>query len=479
MPIELVVPKFGESVNEGLISKWHKSEGDSVKLDENIVEIESDKATSDLPAPGNGRLGKILKPAGEKVLVGEVIGYILTGEEAGASTSSAPPAAPPTQPSQAPSGTTVPVTNRGNNVSIGTPEATGAAPTGSPSPTTSSSANPPFVMPAAQAALAAGNISPAAVTPTGPGGRMLKEDVQRATSSAGTMGGGGSSGVGSTATGAAPATPGAVVNSGGTNPGLVTSGTAISPAPAKSGEIVKLAGTPAREENFVQMSPIRQRIAQRLLEAQATAAMLTTFNEIDMSSVMELRAKYNDKDAFKERHGVKLGFTSFFVKAAIDALKLYPAVNAEIRDPHIVYKNYYDVGIAVGGGKGLLVPILRNAETMSFADIERRVADFGKRAGENKIKLDELAGGTFTISNGGVYGSLLSTPILNPPQSGILGLHAIQDRPVARNGQVVIRPMMYVALTYDHRIVDGREAVSFLKRIKDAIEDPSRLLLEA
>jgi 2-oxoglutarate dehydrogenase E2 component (dihydrolipoamide succinyltransferase) len=205
--------------------------------------------------------------------------------------------------------------------------------------------------------------------------------------------------------------------------------------------------------------------------------MLTTFNEIDMTEVMALRSRF--KDVYVERHGVKLGFTSFFVKACVDALRQFPAINAEIREPHIVYKNFYDVGIAVGGGKGLVVPVLRNAELMSFAEIEKRVADFGKRAGENKIKVEELQGGTFTISNGGVYGSLLSTPILNPPQSGILGLHAIQDRPVARNGQVVIRPMMYVALTYDHRIVDGREAVSFLKRVKDAIEDPSRLLIEA
>jgi 2-oxoglutarate dehydrogenase E2 component (dihydrolipoamide succinyltransferase) len=224
------------------------------------------------------------------------------------------------------------------------------------------------------------------------------------------------------------------------------------------------------------MSPIRQRIAQRLVEAQTTAAMLTTFNEIDMTDVMALRNKH--KDAYLERYGVKLGFMSFFVKAAVDALKQFPVVNAEIREPQIVYKSYYDIGIAVGGGKGLVVPILRNAELMSFAQIEKTIGDFGKRAAENKIKLDELQGGTFTISNGGVYGSLLSTPILNPPQSAILGLHSIQDRPVARNGQVVIRPMMYVALTYDHRIVDGREAVTFLRRIKEGIEDPTRLLIE-
>lgn len=459
MPIELLVPKFGESVTEGVISKWHKREGEPLKLDENVVEIESDKATSDLPSPTNGRMGKILKQPGEKVLVGEVIGYVLSESEAGGAAAAANPnstgapsptgpAAPTTPPPAAPSGpATVPVTNQGNNVSIGTPQS-------SPAAAASNSGAAPFVMPAAQTALDATGVNPAAVTATGPGNRLLKEDVYNAAA-------------------AAKVSPPPAPH---TAPAQQRSGTAITKVDAPLN--VAIAGNPAREENLVVMSPIRQRIAQRLVEAQATAAMLTTFNEIDMTEVMGLRAKFNDKDAYKERHGVKLGFTSFFVKAAVDALRLFPAVNAEIREPHIVYKNFYDIGIAVGGGKGLVVPVVRNAELLSFAQIEKRVADFGKRAGENKIKLDELAGGTFTISNGGVYGSLLSTPILNPPQSGILGLHAIQDRPVARNGQVVIRPMMYVALTYDHRVVDGREAVTFLKRIKEAIEDPARLLVE-
>ena len=224
------------------------------------------------------------------------------------------------------------------------------------------------------------------------------------------------------------------------------------------------------------ISPIRRRIAERLVEAQQQAALLTTFNEVDMSSVMALRNKF--KDVFLQRHGVKLGFMSFFVRAAVEALRAVPQVNAEFRDPHIVYRDYADIGIAVGGGKGLVVPVLRNAETLSFAQIELGINDFAKRAADNKLKLDELQGGTFTISNGGVYGSMMSTPIINPPQSGILGLHAITDRPVAVDGQVVIRPMMYLALTYDHRLVDGREAVTFLKRIKDTIEDPSRLMLE-
>jgi len=224
------------------------------------------------------------------------------------------------------------------------------------------------------------------------------------------------------------------------------------------------------------MSLIRRRIAQRLVEAQQTAALLTTFNEIDMSAVMELRTKY--KDLFHKTTGAKLGFMSFFVKATVEALRLVPQVNAEIRGNDIVFHNYYDIGIAVGGGKGLVVPVLRNAERLSFADIERAIEDFGRRAQENKLSIEELRGGTFTISNGGIYGSLMSTPIVNPPQSGVLGMHAIQERPVARNGAVVIRPMMYVALTYDHRIVDGKEAVTFLKRIKDVLEDPARMLIE-
>lgn len=231
-----------------------------------------------------------------------------------------------------------------------------------------------------------------------------------------------------------------------------------------------------REEEVAPMSPIRRRIAQRLVEAQQTAALLTTFNEIDMSEVITLREAH--RDLFQQRYEVKLGFLSFFIKAVVDALKLVPQVNAEIRGNNIVYRNYYDIGVAVGGGKGLVVPVLRNAEQLSFAEIELAIADFGRRARDNKLTVDELQGGTFTISNGGIYGSLLSTPIVNPPQSGILGLHAIQERPVARNGQVVIRPMMYVALTYDHRLIDGREAVTFLKRIKEVVEEPMRMMIE-
>jgi 2-oxoglutarate dehydrogenase E2 component (dihydrolipoamide succinyltransferase) len=297
-------------------------------------------------------------------------------------------------------------------------------------------------MPAAERLMAQKGIAVQEIEPSGPGGRVLKEDVQRAADRR--------------------AVPG---------------------APSPSAEIAtseplrELAPTGyPREEEYVVMSPIRQRIAQRLVEAQHSAALLTTFNEIDMGAVIELRKRHREQ--YEQHYGVKLGFMSFFVKAVIDALKSVPQLNAEVREPHIVYRNYYDIGIAVGGGKGLVVPILRSAEFMSFAEIEQKIADFARRAADNKLKLEELQGGTFTISNGGVYGSMLSTPIINPPQSGILGLHAIQDRPAAQDGQVVVRPMMYIALTYDHRIVDGREAVLFLKRIKDVIEEPSRILLE-
>jgi 2-oxoglutarate dehydrogenase E2 component (dihydrolipoamide succinyltransferase) len=275
-------------------------------------------------------------------------------------------------------------------------------------------------------------ISPEDVKPTGPGGRVLKEDVMRAQ---------------------APA-----------------------PAPAAARRESPSEGAGAAREEVVPMTPFRRRIAERLVQSQQTAALLTTFNEVDMSAVMALRKEY--QEVFSEKYGIKLGFMSFFVKAAVDALKLIPQVNAEIRGNDIVYKNYYDIGIAVGGGKGLAVPVVRDADRLSFAEVELKIAEYGKRAKENKLELSELQGGTFTISNGGVYGSLLSTPIINPPQSGILGLHAIQERPIAVNGQVVIRPMMYIALTYDHRIVDGREAVTFLKRIKQCVESPTRMLLE-
>ena len=408
MPVELKVPEVGESITEVMIGVWKKREGDAVATDDAIVEIESDKATVELPAPAPGTVTKILKGSGEKAVVGEVIGFM---EPAGAAV---PAAAPPSQP-------VVDVKRQDGRTDIGSVQpATPAA--------------PGRVMPAAARVLGEAGMSPAAVAGTGPGGRVTKADAVAAV--------------------ARPAAPPAQ--------------RPLAQAPAVSGG--------AREERYVLISPIRRKIAERLVEAQQQAALLTTFNEVDMSAVMALRAKF--KDSFQERYGVKLGFMSFFVRAAVEALRAVPQVNAEFRDPHIVFRDYCDIGIAVGGGKGLVVPVLRNAEQMSFAQVEQAIGDFARRAADNKLKLEELQGGTFTISNGGVYGSMLSTPIINPPQSGILGLHAIQDRPAAVNGQVVVRPMMYLALSYDHRLVDGREAVTFLKRIKDTIEDPTRLMLE-
>ena len=417
MPIELKVPEVGESITEVQIGTWKKREGEGVAMDDSIVEIESDKATVELPAPAAGTVTKILKASGEKARVGEVIGYL---EPAGsAAAAPAPQAAPGGQP-------VVDVKRTGSRVDIGSVQM---------SPNDGAR-----VMPAAARVLGEAGVAASAATGTGPGGRVTKEDA-----------------IGAVAAAKAPA------------------------AIAKPAPVIAAASVPARipgarEERAVLISPIRRRIAERLVEAQQQAALLTTFNEVDMSAVMALRNKF--KDAFLQRYGVKLGFMSFFVRAAVEALRAVPQVNAEFRDPHIVYRDYADIGIAVGGGKGLVVPVLRNAETLSFAQIELGIADFAKRAADNKLKLDELQGGTFTISNGGVYGSMMSTPIINPPQSGILGLHAITDRPVAIDGQVVIRPMMYLALTYDHRLVDGREAVTFLKKIKDTIEDPTRLILE-
>ncbi len=419
MAIELKVPEVGESITEVMIGAWKKEEGDVVAVDESIVEIESDKATVELPAPASGTIIRVLKASGEKAVVGEVIGIL---EPAGV----AAPAAAPVSPQP-----TVGIKYSDGKTTIGSVQPPVAP--AMPSSAMPSSAIPSRVMPAAARVLGEAGVPAAGVAGTGPGGRITKVDAVAAT--------------------AKPAPP------------------AVKPpasAPPRVGG--------SREERYQLISPIRQRIAERLVAAQQQAALLTTFNECDMSTVMALRAKF--KDQFQERYGAKLGFMSFFVRAAVEALRAVPQVNAEYREPHIVYRDYCDIGIAVGGGKGLVVPVLRNAETMSFAQIELAIGEFARRAADNKLKLEELQGGTFTISNGGVYGSMLSTPIINPPQSGILGLHSIQDRPMAVNGQVVIRPMMYLALTYDHRLVDGREAVTFLKRIKDTIEDPSRLMLE-
>ena len=416
MVVELKIPSVGESITEVEIGEWLKTEGDRAERDENLVVIETEKVTFELAAPVSGIVTKVLKKKGAVASVGEVIGYM---EAAEAATEGAPKVA----------------AKKAEKSEEEHKEETRREERKEPEERVSK-AEKPRVMPAAQRVLAERGLRPEEVRPSGPGGRLLKEDVLR-------------------------------------HVGRGPDGREKEQAqtPARTPELPS-----QREEEVVAMSPMRRRIAQRLVEAQQTAALLTTFNEIDMAAVMSLREKYQAR--FQEKYQVKLGFMSFFVKAAIDALKLVPQVNAEIRGNDIVYRNYFDIGVAVGSGRGLVVPVLRHAERMSFAEIELAIADFVRRAQESKLKLEELEGGTFTISNGGIYGSLLSTPIVNPPQSGILGMHAIQERPVAREGGVVVRPMMYVALTYDHRIIDGREAVTFLRRIKETIEDPARVLLE-
>jgi 2-oxoglutarate dehydrogenase E2 component (dihydrolipoamide succinyltransferase) len=413
MPIELKVPSVGESITEVQIGQWHKREGEWAKKDESLVEIESEKATVEVTAPTGGAIAKVLKRQGETAKVGEVIGYLEESAAPGGEKAEQPAAPAPKQ------------------------RATSERRDQSHAPAKPAERET-RVMPAARRILAEHGLQAEQVQPSGPGGRLLKEDVERHVAQS--------------------------QEEGGRREG------------PQRAERVSAAGEDGRQEEAVPMSPIRRKIAERLVEAQQTAALLTTVNEIDMSAVMALRQAH--RDAFQQKYDVKLGFMSFFVKAAVDALKQFPAINAEIRDQTIVYRNYYDIGIAVSGKKGLVVPVLRNAERMSFAEIEVAIGDFGERAQANKLTLEELEGGTFTISNGGIFGSLLSTPIVNPPQSGILGMHAIQDRPVARDGQVVIRPMMYVALTYDHRLVDGREAVTFLRRIKEVVEEPARMLIE-
>jgi len=453
MAIELRVPSLGESITEVFIGEWRKQVGERAASGENLVEIESDKATVELAAPQAGVVAQILKKKGETATVGEVIGFleaVATGDAAKSPTSEGGAKASPSAAAPAPQPPVKPAAPNGPTTSQPTTATGGTwATAGSPSaPAGAAVAADPRVMPAAARELADRGLKPQEVAATGPGGRLLKEDVVRHVENVRPVA-------------AQPAAP----------------STAVAQAPtSRNVPSIGLSGTSARQEEAVPMSPIRRRIAQRLVEAQQNAALLTTFNEVDMQAVMSLRQEH--KELFLQRYGVKLGFMSFFVKATIDALKMVPQVNAEIRGNDIIYHNYYDVGIAVSGGKGLVVPVLRNAERMSFAEIEMGIEQFGKLARDNKLTLEQLQGGTFTISNGGVFGSLISTPIVNPPQSGILGLHAIQDRPVARDGQVVIRPMMYLAFTYDHRIIDGREAVTFLRRIKENIENPSRMLLE-
>ncbi|MDB6059799.1 MAG: 2-oxoglutarate dehydrogenase, subunit, dihydrolipoamide succinyltransferase [Verrucomicrobiales bacterium] len=401
MAIELKVPSVGESITEVEIGEWLKHEGDAVEKDENVVALESEKATVELPAPVAGILTKITKRKGDKAQIGETIAEI-------------DPAGKP-QPAAKP------------------------APTAEPKPAPAQAKQ--RVMPAAQRLMAENQVSPEHVEASGPGGRVLKEDVLRH-----------------------------IEKGKGELPSRTSAPQNVQ-HPASNEETQG-----GREEEVVRMTSLRRTVSRRLVEAQHSMAMLTTFNEIDMSTVMALRKEH--QEAFTKKHGVKLGFMSFFVRATIEALKATPQLNASIRGDDIVYHNYFDIGVAIGSGKGLVVPSIRNAERMSFAEVEKQIGDYAHRAQENKLKPDELQPGTFTITNGGIYGSLLSTPIVNPPQSGILGMHTIQERPIAVQGQVVIRPMMYIALSYDHRLVDGREAVTFLKHVKDSIESPARILLE-
>lgn len=425
MAVELKVPAAGESITEVQIGEWLKKVGDSVRRDENLVVIETDKVTVELPAPVDGVLTQIIIQNGQDAAVGDVIGYMEEGAvEGAASTAGSPNSA--SAPTLAAASEPVPVPSPPPPVLDSEESSAG--------PTSVRDSLPPEafarVMPAARRAAAEAKVNPAEVKPSGPGGRVLKEDVQRHVE-----------------TRQAPAKD---------------------PSPPHESD--------PRGEEIVNMTPMRRKIAERLVQSQQEMALLTTFNEVDMSHVMHLRQQYQEQ--FVKKYGIKLGFMSFFIKAAIEALKENPSVNAEVSGKQIIYKNYYDIGVAVGGGKGLVVPVIRDADRLSFSQVEQTIFDFGTRAKKNAIKLEELQGGTFTISNGGVYGSMLSTPIVNPPQSGILGLHNIVERPWVVDGKVEVRPIMYLALTYDHRIVDGREAVTFLKRIKECIEAPARILIE-
>jgi len=415
MTIEIRVPTLGESVTEATVSRWLKAVGDPVKRDEAVVELETDKISLEVTAAEAGRLSDQLAKEGDTVEVGAVLGHIGEAAEAPQAKTNGAAAAP--APAEA------------------APKAEAPDLSG--------------LTPAVRKLIEENGLDPKAIKGSGPGGRILKGDVLAALEAA------------KTAKPAAPA------------PEAKPAPQAPPPIPSP---FPKTAEDQRANEERVPMSRLRRRIAERLKQAQNTAAMLTTFNEADMSAVIAARAAY--KESFEKKHGVRLGFMSFFVKASVQALKEIPAANAEIDGDDIVYKRYYNIGVALSAPQGLVVPVLRNADRMGFADIEKAIGGFAQKARDNKLAIEDLTGGTFTITNGGIFGSMLSTPILNPPQVGILGMHAIQERPVARDGKVEIRPMMYLALSYDHRLIDGREAVTFLLRIKECIEDPQRLLLE-
>ncbi|GLK80481.1 2-oxoglutarate dehydrogenase complex dihydrolipoyllysine-residue succinyltransferase [Methylopila turkensis] len=417
MATEIRVPTLGESVTEATIGRWFKKPGEAVAADEPVVELETDKVTLEVPAPAAGVLGAIEANEGDTVGVDALLGSI----EAGDGAAPAPKAeAKPAEPAKAPAPAIKDDANETKPKEA--PKANGGAAADSG--------------PAVRRIAAESGVDPAGVQGSGKDGRVTKGDML-------------------------------VAVEGGAK--------APAPQPAVQARAPSAPDAAAREER-VKLTKLRQTIARRLKDAQNTAAMLTTFNEVDMTEVMALRAKY--KDVFEKKHGVKLGFMGFFVKAVIQALKDIPAVNAEIDGTDLVYKNYYHVGIAVGTDKGLVVPVVRDADALGLAGIEKKITDFGRRARDGKLGIEEMQGGTFTITNGGIYGSLMSTPILNAPQSGILGMHKIQERPMAIGGKVEVRPMMYLALSYDHRVVDGKEAVTFLVRVKESLEDPSRLVMD-
>lgn len=429
--VEVKVPELSESVSEASLIEWKKKVGEPVKADEILIEIETDKIVLEIPAPADGVLASIEQPDGAAVLSDQLIATIDTeGMEA------AQPEAPKAAVAE--------------EVIISAPAAAAPSPTPAPAaPAAAASASGAFMMPAAEKLMANSGLSAAQVAGTGVGGRITKPDVIAALKSA--------QPVAPSAVAAAPAQQ-----------------AAQKAAPAKPA--APAASLDGRPEQRVPMSRLRARVAERLVESQSNCAILTTFNEVNLAPVMALRAKY--KESFEKKYGIKLGFMSFFVKAAVHALKQYPIINASVDGHDIIYHGYMDIGIAVGSPRGLVVPVLRDADQMTFAEIELKIADFAKRAKDGKLTLEELTGGTFTISNGGVFGSLFSTPIINPPQSAILGIHATKPRPVAENGEVVIRPMNYFAMSYDHRIIDGREAVLALVAMKEALEDPARLLLD-
>jgi len=424
--IEVIVPQLSESVAEATLLNWHKKVGDAVSRDENLIDIETDKVVLELPAPAAGVLVELLKGDGGTVVAGELIARIDTEATATASTTAV-------------SATVAP-----------------AVPTSAPVSTPTGGKHGDIAMPAAAKLLAENGLSAQSVVGSGRDGRVTKGDVRQALSQAPAQ-----------ALSQAPIAPAsAVIPTGISGSSLPEVRAALDPSKLLEG----------RPEQRVPMSRLRARIAERLLQSQATNAILTTFNEVNMQPVMDLRKKYLER--FEKEHGVRLGFMSFFVKAAVAALKKYPVLNASVDGSDIVYHGYFDIGIAVGSPRGLVVPIIRGADQLSFAQIERTISEYGKKAAEGKLGIEEMTGGTFSISNGGVFGSMLSTPIINPPQAAILGVHATKDRAVVENGQVVVRPINYLALSYDHRIIDGREAVLGLVAMKEALEDPARLLLD-